>query len=266
MAVTPFQSSDVASFLELAGTEGWLCEPWEFEFLRESFPQGCLVWREGGRPVAYITSVRYDSSGWIGNLLVEPDYRRRGIGRVLMQQAVAELLKAGVETVWLTASVEGAGLYRNLGFVEVDQILRWTGRGSPRRALTEAPDLSVIRMVDRGGWGDRREALLRLTCNRATVSTSSGGFLCAQRWEHGVQLGPWGCVIGAQARGLLAQAVEPGGGKVFLDVPEKNYQAAELLRSSGYTVAGRTSLMYLGADPGYRPEYVYALGSMGSMG
>ena len=99
--VTPFFETDLDPFLALAKEEGWICDRWEFEFLLENFPQGCFVCREKGTALGYITSVKYGKSGWIGNLLVHPDARRRGIGRWLMESAVAGLLRSGVETVFL---------------------------------------------------------------------------------------------------------------------------------------------------------------------
>jgi ribosomal protein S18 acetylase RimI-like enzyme len=265
--VTPFLETDIAPFLAMAKEEGWICGRWEFEFLLRSFPQGCFVWREEGRSLGYVTSVKYGRSGWIGNLLVHPDARRHGVGRGLMEHTVSALLRHGVETVWLTASAEGAGLYRNLGFVMIDSINRWTGTGAVNRALPPVPlDIESVREMDRAGWGERRDALLHATCGRGRLYGSSGGFLCCQSWEDGTQIGPWGCLIAAQAGELLDQALSGAGERVFLDVPAGNHAAAALLVKRGFEIKGNNSLMYLGAEPQYRPGNVFALASMGSMG
>jgi len=263
----PFLGADIASFLTLAEEEGWICDRWECEFLLRSFPQGCFVRREDGNTRGYITSIRYGRSGWIGNLLVHPDVRRRGAGRELMERAVSALLNSGVETVWLTASEEGAGLYRKLGFMPIDSVQRWSGKGAVNRALKPAAlDIDLLRAVDRVGWGDRRETLLRVTCGRGRLHTSSGGFLCCQEWSIGTQLGPWGCLIGAQAGQLLDQVLTDGNDAVFLDVPAGNFAAAALLGKRGFSVKGSSTLMYLGDEPLYQPGSIYALASMGSMG
>jgi len=263
----PFLPADVAPFLALAEREGWLCGRWEFEFLLRSFPQGCFVWRAGGEALGYLTSVRYGRSGWIGNLLVRPEARRHGIGRGLMERAVSALLGSGVETVWLTASPDGAGLYQKLGFAPIDGINRWSGRAVlnvDRKPATL--DLDSVRAVDRVGWGDRRESLLRETCGRGRLHTSSGGFICCQDWSFGTQVGPWGCLIGSQAGQLFDQALSEGDGEVFLDVPAGNFAATALLSGRGFFVTGSNTLMYLGDLPLYQPGNIYALASMGSMG
>jgi len=265
--VGPFLDTDIAPFLALAKDEGWICDRWEFEFLLESFPEGCFVCREKGITLGYITSVRYGRSGWIGNLLVRPEARRRGVGRGLMESTVSALLKSGVETVWLTASAKGAGLYRKLGFIPIDGINRWTGRGDLKQAVEPVPlDLESVREVDRAGWGERRDSLLRTTCGRGELYSSSGGFLCRQQWEDGTQIGPWGCLIGSQAGRLLDEALAGDGRRVFLDVPAGNLAVAALLVKRGFAVKGSSTLMYLGAEPQYRPGHVFALASMGSMG
>lgn len=267
MQVTSFLEEDIAPFLAMAQEEGWICDLWEFLFLLKSFPEGCFVYREGGRALGYITSVKYGKSGWIGNLLVASQVRSRGIGRTLMEQTVATLLKHRVETVWLTASERGAALYQKLGFMPIDTIFRWTGKGTTKKASPEAEvNLESVRVVDRAGWGDKRDSLLEVTCGRGEIYSSSGGYICCQPWKNGVQIGPWGCLIQPQAEQLLDQALAGAGQRVFLDVPAGNHAAVALLLERGFTVKGSNILMYLGAAPLYRAEKVFALASMGSMG
>ncbi|HJV67398.1 MAG TPA: GNAT family N-acetyltransferase [Geomonas sp.] len=267
--VNPFLESDIASFLALAEDEGWLCDRWEFQFLLRNFPEGCFVRREAGVGIGYVTAAKYGSSGWIGNLLVHQEARRRGIGKGLMELSLSALLASGVETVWLTASEQGVGIYRRLGFVAVDHIHRWTGKGKEATAggSTLPPlDFELVTRVDRGGWGARRDELLQATCERGELYGAAAGFLCCQPWEGGTQIGPWGCLDKSDAGDLLEQALQEAGERVFLDVPAGNQAAAALLREKGFTVKGSNVLMYLGAEPLYRPEKIFALASMGSMG
>lgn len=264
----PFCMSDIASFLELAAAEGWICGEWELKFLLQAFPQGCLVQRDGSGVTGYVTSVRHDESGWIGNLLVAPQHRRRGIGMELMRDAVDALLEAGVETVWLTASAKGVELYRRLGFVTIDRINRWVGEGSEVPAPFFAPpvDRRVIGKVDAYGWGDRRDALLQVTSSRGRLFCGDDSFLCTQHWESGMQVGPWGALRDEQAAALFDLALGSTSEPVFLDVPVGNVAAASLLARKGFSIRGNNTLMYLGAVPAYHPQSVYALASMGSMG
>ncbi|BCO11262.1 GCN5-related N-acetyltransferase [Citrifermentans bremense] len=251
----------------MAKEEGWICHRWEFDFLLKNFAQGCLVKRDGKSALGYITSVQFGRSGWIGNLLVQQEFRRSGIGRELMQGAISALLKSGVETVWLTASEQGVELYRRLGFVPTDHICRWSGEGAGKGLLQPGvPDFELVKAVDREGWGERRDSLLVATCSRGSLFSSSAGFICCQPWEDGTQIGPWGCLVASQAWPLLDQALSGVKGRVFLDVPASNLAASALLGQSGFFVKGRSTLMHLGTEPRYHPGKVFALASMGSMG
>ncbi|TSK07994.1 MAG: GNAT family N-acetyltransferase [Geobacter sp.] len=265
---TPFRNEDIAPFIALATAEGWICGEWELKFLLQSFPQGCLVKRDGSEVLGYVTSLRHAESAWIGNLLVAPQHRRRGIGVELMHGAIDALLHAGVKTVWLTASAKGVDLYRKLGFVTIDSINRWVGEGGVvRTPFSAAPiDRRVIGKVDAYGWGDRREALLQVTSSRGRVFCGDSSFLCTQHWEGGMQVGPWGALGDEQAAALFELALCSTAEPIFLDVPAGNVAAASLLARKGFSIRGNNALMYLGAVPAYHPQGVYALASMGSMG
>lgn len=266
--ISQFRHSDIAHFIALATEEGWICGEWELKFLLQTFPQGCLVKRDTNEVLGFVTSVRHDESGWIGNLLVAPQARRRGIGMELMHGAIDALLSAGVKTVWLTASAKGVDLYRKLGFVTIDSINRWVGEGSAASGRFSAAtvDRGVIGAVDFHGWGDRRDALIQVTSSRGLVFCGDAAFLCTQHWGGGMQVGPWGALDEEQAGPLLDLALGVTGESVFLDVPAGNVAAAALLARKGFSIRGNNTLMYLGAVPAYRPEIVFALASMGSMG
>jgi len=261
-------ADDVVDFLELAQAEGWLCGRWEFDFLLRSFPHGCLTYMEDGYTLGYITSIAYRNSGWIGNLLVRPEARKRGIGRRLMEGAIAALNDSGVETIWLTASAQGAGLYRQLGFKEIDRINRWIGAGAAAEPAPPVAKAAATHLMDHdlAGWGDRRDALLRLSAGRGWSFGDSRGAICCQRWEGGLQIGPWGGSDAAAAAACFDHALRSAGANVFLDVPAKNAAASAILTERGFRIKGDTLLMYHGADPFYQPGRIYALASMGSMG
>jgi GNAT superfamily N-acetyltransferase len=268
MHVDPFQHDDIEGFLALAAGEGWVCDRWEFDFLLEQFPRGCLTAREGGEAVGFVTSIKHDVSGWIGNLIVRPGFRERGIGSVLMGNALDVLTEAGAETVWLTASRQGKPIYERLGFSEVDVINRWVGKGLWNDVGNRnVGDFSAILETDRAGWGDRRESLIAAVLERGRLYIADDAFLVCQTSGGSVQIGPWGGTT-ASAQFLLEKALlEAGkGAKVVLDVPIRNTWLTSLLLGRGFAIGGSTLLMCRGKAPAYAPEFIGALASMGSMG
>lgn len=269
MNIQPFHREDIGRFLALATAERWVAEAWEFDFLLSAFPEGCFSARdEAGEAVGFVTSLRHERSGWIGNLIVDQHHRGKGAGQALFVRSLEVLCEAGVETVWLTASKMGKSLYERHGFASIDTILRWTGQGrglsaSPRcfRALLD-PD------IDEMGWGDRREALLDAVGGRGSVLASGSGFTVIQPCGRAVQIGPLAALNTAHAALLLDDAlaeIAPGV-KAYIDAPAGNREVAGLLQQRGFRSQGTNELMYAGAKPAYRPEYIYALATMGSCG
>lgn len=268
MHIDRFRHDDTDHFLALADAEGWICDRWELEFLLEAFPQGCLVARRDGQAAAFVTAIKYGRSGWIGNLIVRSDMRGEGLGSALLERAIAALMDGGANAVWLTASAAGMGIYRRRGFVMVDTVKRWTGTG--RSGEAEAPaDISLAAMMalDEAGWGDCRELLVGALAARNTVLGCGDSFLIIQRCGSDFQIGPWGGGGDGVSHLIDAALARAGAGtRVFLDVPVRNCSAAALLYGRGFRVKGSTSLMYLGEPPAYKPDWIFALASMGSMG
>lgn len=263
-----FRNDDISEFLSLATGEGWISEAWELEFLLRVFPAGCLVCRNKGIPVAFLTSIKYRRSGWIGNLLVRMEWRGQGLGSALFQRALEVLDEAGTRTAWLTASASGRPIYERQGFIAIDTVNRWQTRGRITPGNGTANGFSGILALDEAGWGDSRETLLRATIDRGSVSLLPEGFMIQQGGENTVMIGPWGSSNPESATKLLEQRLLPEehGSQIFLDVPAKNLTASKMLLKKGFTVQSSTTLMYRGETPDYAPEYIYALASMGSMG
>jgi len=272
MVIEPFRREDIDPFLSLAAGESWICDRWELEFLLSEFREGCFVCRTDDGPVGFVTSLRHDRSGWVGNLLVAPRFRGGGIGRKLMGQALHALKQASVETVWLTASEQGRPIYEQLGFLAIDTIKRWVGRGSGDGGAVELPVTTAVSgkcvEIDCQGWGDTRQALLEAVVRRGSLVEGSDAFLVEQFGSGGVQIGPWGGSNRLEAEKLLKTAIAgiEVSRKVFVDVPVRNIAASAMLYANGFDVAGSNRLMFLGRSPDYNPEMVYALASMGSMG
>lgn len=268
LQLRPFSAADVEPFLAYAAGEGWITDRCELAFLRCCCPHGCLAAVVDGEPAAFIMAMQYAASAWVGNLLVAPHHRRQGLGRLLMNEVLQRFDSSGTETVWLTASSDGAPLYRTLGFVPIDTIERWRTTGSLQTAFHRAVDLEPVAVLDAHGWGDSRARLFAGIQDCAGWLLRKDGFLRCLPVGAGLQLGPWGALSGRGAAELLATTMKAvsGEGAIFLDSPQQNRAAARLLQMHGFTRSGETLLMYRGTLPAYRPELVYALASMGSYG
>jgi ribosomal protein S18 acetylase RimI-like enzyme len=274
MTIDPFCTGDIAPFLKLAAAEEWLAEPWEFEFLLAEFSQGCFAARgENGDAIGFVTSLRHERSGWIGNLIVTPAYRGKGIGELLFKKVLETLLDSGVETVWLTASKSGMPLYQKFGFTSIDTIIRWSGSGRQRFTGQEAETTDTagdptLNDIDSRAWGDRRDALMAVTAGRGKVLQQESGFVVVQQCNDLRQLGPFTAPGYSMAATLLKAALNsiPAGTRVLLDAPASNRTALGLFNRNRMRISGSNELMYAGVKPAYQPEYIYGLATMGSCG
>jgi len=274
MIIEPFCKDDIAGFLALAAEECWVAEPWEFKFLLSAFSQGCFAAREeDGATVGFVTSLRHERSGWIGNLIVSPECRGRGIGEALFRAAQETLLDSGVETVWLTASKEGQLLYQKCGFTRIDTVIRWNSSGRQRCSDNEVEVVCnyvdpLLKDIDSRAWGDQRTALLAVTAGRGNVLQQESGFVMAQPAGGDMQLGPFSAPGYSTAEVLLKRALSaiPSGTKVCLDAPASNRTAMQLFNRNRMRISGSNELMYAGVKPAYRPELIYGLATMGSCG
>ena len=264
----PLVRKHIGKFLKLAGEEGWISSEEEILFFIRSYPEGCLSVVIDNAPVAFITSIRYRRTAWIGNLMVSAKYRGNGIGRMLMQTIIKLLDDSGCETVWLTASSQGAGLYRTLGFNEIDIIRRWIGNGRPEKQPGPNQPVDHAAMLDSLGWGDSRSELFAHKPDSFDWLIKSDGFLRHGAVNSSTQVGPWIALSSMAASKLFSRFMNScrGEGSIYLDSPEHNTSAANLLIKHNFSPAGSNLLMYRGTRPKYRPELVYSLASMGSYG
>ena len=136
--------ADIPRGLALCRQAGWnqLERDWKI-FLTLS-PDGCLAVEED-MVIGTAATLKYgDRVSWIGMVLVDKEYRGRGIGMELLLKAL-DLLKKET-TVKLDATPAGRQLYLKLGFVEEYPLSRMIKPG-----IHHTPYVSVARVFQKGG-------------------------------------------------------------------------------------------------------------------
>jgi hypothetical protein len=188
--------------------------------------------------IGTVTALRYgDDLGWIGMLLVDGAFRRIGVGRMLLQQALDSL--SDCRAVKLDATPQGKTLYDTLGFVDECRLQRLTHACLPTLPTPEAADPGLnpisdetwpgVEALDRAVFGADRGRLLRALANgdpaRALCLVRGPGqvegFCLGRPGANYHQVGPVVALSaeGAQrlARAALARLC---GRPVVLDVPD----------------------------------------------
>lgn len=93
-------------------------------------PEGCYVAEANGKVVGYLTTTVTVArrQGRIANMVVDAEYRGQGLGRALIQTALADFRDRGLLIARIEALADNeaaCGLYRGLGFQELSRQVRF---------------------------------------------------------------------------------------------------------------------------------------------
>jgi ribosomal protein S18 acetylase RimI-like enzyme len=108
-------------------------EPWVRRMLADDKYVGWIT-SDGGHAIASAGLLILDwaphfldpagaQRGYILNVFVEPEYRRRGLAQALMSECMDEARRRGIRVVALHASKKGQPVYEKLGFTAGNEML-----------------------------------------------------------------------------------------------------------------------------------------------
>jgi len=131
-----------------------------------SMPLSGFVWEEDGAILGNVSLIPYHHKRkriyLIANVAVHPDRRRKGIGRLLTQAAIARADQRHSSATWLHVRDDNPGaisLYRGLGFVELARRTTWQAKPE-RNACTDGLGIMITKRTARdwsqqGPWLER---------------------------------------------------------------------------------------------------------------
>lgn len=260
--------NDLSFADSLRALAGWNQTMGDWERFIDLEPGGCFLAEWNGQPCGTATTLIYTSElAWIGMVLVHPDYRRRGIGRALLEYCIEYLHSAAVACIKLDATPLGREVYLRMGFQDEWSLTRWTGtmpRVPPHLACKQFKplvhsDVRLLADVDTRAFGVHREKLLSSLLQESTRGilgqesfppTTSYGML--RRGSRKFYLGP--VVADSPTTGqalcteLLSGAKES---EVYWDIPDENEPAKDLAEQLGFHPERALRRMFLGTN--FRP-------------
>lgn len=86
--VKKMTTKDFDFAVRLTDTMNWQLTEEDFEFMLRLEPEGCSVLLHNSRRVGILTTISFDKTGWIGNVIVDEDCRKRGAGSLLVKHAM----------------------------------------------------------------------------------------------------------------------------------------------------------------------------------
>jgi hypothetical protein len=203
---------------------------------------------EDGKIVGTSATIPYERRfAWIGMVLVDPDYRNRGIGTTLLRRAVEYLDEASIPTLKLDATPAGKPLYEKMGFVTEYEIDRWILKRSvtrnPATTISVLPKdlLKQVFEYDREVFGADRSALLSSLSNHAPSLVVVPSWFERQGYafgRHGLfadHLGPWMARDDRTAEILLKEFLQRSTREtIIVDALKSTRATGELLHEQGF--------------------------------
>jgi ribosomal protein S18 acetylase RimI-like enzyme len=252
---------DIPDGLKLCRKAKWnqLESDWQL-FLQQS-PKSCMVATFQDRIVGTVTTIRHGHSfSWIGMVLVDPDFRRQGIGQQLLQNAL-QLLKSE-ETVKLDATPEGREVYLKLNFADEYPLCRMNRIAAQdlfypttARAIKKE-DLPLLSEFDSKIFGANRSALLYWMWENAPEfafliedGEEIKGYVMGRHGHDFIHIGPIIAQNFSIAKELVIAALSKCAGRpVILDVLHFESECIVWLEEIGFTEQRNFIRMFRGTN------------------
>lgn len=168
MKIQDFGQDHIEGAVALSRQENWPHRPQDWQMALQ-VSSGAVALDEQGRVTGTILVTPYGvDCAMINMVIVDRNVRGKGLGRRLMDQALA---LAGDRPLRLVATTDGMPLYQKLGFVPSGAILQHQGTvaqlGAPDGVeAASTDDLAEIKALDRVAYGADREALIDALAER----------------------------------------------------------------------------------------------------
>ncbi|MFZ0454414.1 MAG: GNAT family N-acetyltransferase [Ignavibacteriaceae bacterium] len=221
-----------------------------------------VIAEDDNKIVGFGNGILNGSTGWLGNILVPSEFRRRGIGNEITKHLIEYFHIKGCTTQILIASEMGKNIYGRLGFKESStyQFLRVSSdlqdypKSENIRRINNN-DFDLLQKFDEKISGEKRFQLIK--------RYFSTGWVYHQKKANDFQ----GIFLPELGGGLIFAKNPEAGleliklkinlGKFRTVIPSENEIALNFLKSQGFEIYTSAPRMVLGNDVNWQPKYVY---------
>jgi ribosomal protein S18 acetylase RimI-like enzyme len=242
---------DLDDAFRLSTVVGWNQRRDDWRILLQIAPGAAVAADADGFIAGTALGIDYGGFWWIAMMLVDPSYRRRGLGRRLLEAAIAPA-PANLP-IRLDATALGRPLYLQYDFEDESTLSRHVRSGGLTSAALQRPvdvrpmrssDLATITEQDRATFGGDRAAVLEWALHDApqlayVVHDSDGSihYCLGRRGRLFDQIGPVVAGDERTALALTSAALDAAADRpVVVDAFDRHSQFAAWLRSRGFLV------------------------------
>jgi GNAT superfamily N-acetyltransferase len=223
--------------MRLKDAAGWNQTVTDWRNLLALAPDGCFGIDCDGELRATTTAVCFGQElAWIGMVLTQHEYQRRGLARRLMEHALAYLRNRAVGWIKLDATESGVPLYESLGFRAEGRIERWVRlKGAAPGGNSSAGRIAPDTNLDREAFGADRSGLLSVLAGIESASIAGMGFAMGRPGSRAAYFGPCVARSASSARELAAWFLhQHAHEEIYWDILTVNTGAIEVARDLGF--------------------------------
>ena len=242
------QKSDLDFFMQLMDMVGWGMTLIDFDRIIRFSPEGGFIASSNEKDLGMVVTVNYGDIAWIGDLVVVPESRGKGIGAMLMQYAIDYLVSTGTKSIRLDGVQPAIPLYHRLGFKDEYWSLRYVGKAKRHSEIICQPmmkeDMEEVAALDLSVFKAPRRYIIEYfhelypeLCFTARDGKKLVGYIMAKEGKDQVKIGPWIAKKGysIEAEQLLHAVMNKRIEEVlWLGVPEPNESCISILERNGF--------------------------------
>jgi GNAT superfamily N-acetyltransferase len=257
--------------LVLAQQEGWNPGIYDADSFYNSDPDGFMGYYIKGKLIGCISAVAYDEDfGFMGFFIVKPEFRNMGYGKKLWTAALNYL---GDCNIGLDGTIEMKEKYEANGFKEAYKSTRFKMNARKLETAGETVSLKKVNFAnlvvfDHLHFPTRRDVFLYNWIHQSEGESFAvckdekiEGYTFVRKGLEGYRIGPLFALTPEIADTLFCKAISwiPEGTQVFLDVPEINPEALNLVNKYHMESGFRTVRMYTQKAPSINMNGVYGV-------
>ncbi len=250
ISLVPMTENDAEQATILSNLVGWSHSEEDWKHVIRLAEEHAFSLQHNGTMIGTGVSIYYGNSrGRISEIIIHPNYQRKGYGKKMVHTLLNSLLNKGVEQIDLDSCTHGTPFYEKMGFRQLYTVETWTGGDTNTGKHYPFPqytnnDIADIVALDYKVFGAQRTKMFNdiISHHNTTIwidrdgAKKLQGFLSAYTIGNTLRIGPWIHRTFDGARKLLETCMHTKGSSTArVDVPVTNDHSRDILQYHGFT-------------------------------
>ena len=264
--IRPLIIEDITEAIQLSRAERWNQTEKDWELLIQNPENVCLAAELNGKLIGTSTAINYNNViAWIGMVLVNREYRGRGVSKLLLTELFRQLKL--IRSIKLDATPAGQPVYQKFGFKDEYILHRMTANSISTKAISnesrnlperiQPKDFSEVIKFDTQIFGANRKQLIEFLIKNNPENSwlmrreeKIIGVVLGRKGSRFYQIGPVLAANEEDARILIAKVIRSLLGQpLVVDVPADKKELTEWLKGIGFQSKRPFIRMYQNKNP-----------------